>query len=1025
MKKPILMRFTLVFALVLICFSGVLLAEELEITDSLFREILNKQTSDHDLITNLALSDLGITSIDGIESLSNLRSLDLRGNPIKDLEPLRNLAKLESLNLRETLVTDLAPISGLVNLEYLNIHSTPLEDLAVIANFTKLKTLIMRNVYIGDQGDFLAGLTQLTRLNIRNTGITDLTVIGNLMAEGALQNNLAMGVEAELDIRDNPLSLNSVSDGYAPIRSYWHNIALRDPNLLPDLPSQTILINEIMTSNGSYFRDQDGDFNDWIELYNPSNERIDLSGYYLSDDLSEPYKWQFPQYSFIQAKGYLVIHASGKDFKSTRGDLHTNFKLSASGEPVILSNPEKEMVDYFNPIEIPRDVSYGRYPDGTNELLFFTRPTPNRTNTNGGSYTGFLQSPNFSHSPGFYLEEFSLELKHVDPEATIYYTLDGSEPTNKSLVYSEPILVSTEIAKKQLLSEVNVLGAYERRRVATDHVGQLLFKGYNSWQVENNFQATVIRAVAYKDGKITSPVATQTFFVDPNMDQHYTLPIISLVTDPNNLIDNRNGIYVAGAFYYNSRPDRPWHNPANYNRRGIDWERPISVEFFEPEGTLGFAQNMGIRIHGGVTRAFPQKSIRLYARSQYDSTNVINYPIFPDLLKNGDDQPLLEFHRILLRNSGNDWVRTHFADALMQGLIAHRQLDTMAYRPTNVFINGEYWGILNLREQYDQHYVATNYGIDPDDVVILDGRYHGLDKGVPGDEQHYARMLSTAQSIDITKQENYEQIKKLVDIENFIDYFIAEIYYTNTDWPAGNIKFWRKRTEAYEPDAPYGHDGRWRWMMFDTDFGFGYAHGADAHLHNSLQHALDNHGHLLRALLPNQVFRNQFINTFADHLNTSFRPERVISLIDQMESTLLPDIGNHIQRWGQPTTSVEDWHANVDTFRDFGLKRASSMRDILVKHFKLQGTYQLTIANSGLGGEVQVNSILLNSDTPGVANSADWNGIYFQKVPLEIVAHANPGYEFVGWEGDLVSTDQVLEISPNADLQLKAIFREI
>lgn len=1014
MKRRQMFCLFLVVSLML-SWSSIGVAEAPTIPDPLFREILTKQ-SPPDLITTLSLRDLGITSIEGIQTLTNLRTLDLRGNPIADLEPLRNLVYLESLNLRETLVNDLSPISNLVNLQYLNIHSTPIENIEVIGNLTNLTTLIMRNVYIGEQVNILSSLTKLTRLNIRNTGISDLTVIGQLMAKGALQE--------EVDLLDNPINLSSSQDGYAPLRQYWHSIALREPVVLPEIPSQMIYINEIMTSNGSYVRDQAGDNPDWIELYNPSNEPIDLSGYYLSDDLSEQYKWQFPEGVSIPAKGYFLIYASGKDFHNAR-ELHTNFKLSTAGEPVVLSNPQGEIVDYIPPVEIPRDISYGRYPDGSQQFFFFTRPTPNRENTNVSSYIGVVQPPSFSHSPGFYLEEFYLELKHVNPDVIIYYTLDGSEPTEKSLVYEEPILISHQSPKKQFLYPMNFLGPYDPAVVATDHIGQLLFKGYDPWEVQDIFQATVVRAVAYKDGELASNTVTQTFFVDPEIDQRYSLPVISLVTDPDNLINSWTGIYVAGAFYFNARPDRPWHNSANYNRRGEQWERPVSVEFFEPGGSLGFSQNMGMRIHGGVTRAFPQKSIKLYARAQYDSKDVINYPVFPGLLKNGDQQPLEEFYRLLLRNSGNDWVRTHFADALMQSLIAHRRLDTMAYRPAIVFLNGEYWGILNLRERYDKYYIATNYGVAPDDVVILDGRYHVLDTGLPGDEQHYARMLGFAQSVDMTKQENYEYIQTLMDVENFIDYYVAQIYFTNTDWPAGNIKFWRTRTEKYEPDAPYGQDGRWRWMMFDTDFGFGYAHGSEAYLHNSLQHALDNHGHLLRALLPNEQFRNGFLNTFADHLNTSFRPERVISVINQIERTLLPEMAEHIQRWGQPSTSVEGWQANVDTFRDFALKRPEAIRNILVEHFNLPGTYRLTIANPSLGGQVQVNSVLLDQEMPGVTNLESWEGEYFLSIPLQITAQAKPGYQFIGWEGDFESQSPVIVVNPDRDLKLTAVFQPL
>ncbi|HKM16770.1 MAG: hypothetical protein GX228_03165 [Firmicutes bacterium] len=336
-------------------------------------------------ITSLNLGNLGISSLAGIEQLKNLESLDLRGNPIKDLTPVQGLTKLVSLNLRETAVTDLSPIKNLTGLRYLNLHSTPAADISVITGLVNLETLIMRNVKVGDQINAFRGLVRLRRLNIRNTGVTDLTVLGELMEQGALQDLQQLGIEAEVDLRDNPLHADPRRDDYATVRPYWDRIAVREPYNLPSIKEQIVYINEIMSSNGGVLRDRQGDSSDWIELYNANSYAVDLSGYFLSDDESETRKWQFPHGTVIEAKGYLVVFASGKD-TAGNGEIHTNFSINAMGEPIILADPAGEMVDFLPAVEIARNVAYGRLPDGSWELWYLPLPTPGNRNSSYGSY---------------------------------------------------------------------------------------------------------------------------------------------------------------------------------------------------------------------------------------------------------------------------------------------------------------------------------------------------------------------------------------------------------------------------------------------------------------------------------------------------------------------------------------------------------------------------------------------------------------------------------------------------------------
>lgn len=640
---------------------------------------------------------------------------------------------------------------------------------------------------------------------------------------------------------------------------------------------------------------------------------------------------------------------------------------------------------------------------------------------NENNVNDIMQSPTFSHAPGFYQDDFLLSISTTDPEVTVHYTLDGADPTASSLVYNDPILISENFTKEEILSDVNFLGSFNPRRVARDRLGQLMYQGYEPWVAVDNFQAVVVRAAAFKEGKIFGEVITSTYFIDSAGSQLYSLPVISIVTDPFNLIDHDKGIFVAGAHASMDRPDRPWHNQGNYTQRGREWERPAHIEFFELGGQLGFQQNIGVRIHGGVTRSFPQKSLRLYARASYDTQSTFDYPVFPNLTDyNG--QPIAEFNRLLLRNSGNDWPLTLIADAMMQNLISHTKVDTQAYRPAVVFINGEYWGLANLRERFDSYYFRSTYDLDPDDLVILEGTRANITEGNSGDDHHYRMMLLFALRNDLSLGDNYQYMATQMDIDNYIDYNVAQIYYGNTDWPGNNIEFWRARTDEYQPDAPYGHDGRWRWLLYDTDHGFGYAQGRNAYRHNTLHHALVEGDHLLRSLLENENFTNQFINTFADHLNTSFESNRVINVINDLEAVLLPEIDRHINRWGTFGGTVEQWLDNLAGFKEFAEKRPDGLRQILIQQFNLTGLYELQVENPTLGGTVTINSLTIDHDTVGIDNPASFTGIYFSGVPVQIEAKASDGYQFVGWEGSVESNEVTLTITANQNQFLRAVF---
>ena len=339
-------------------------------------------------LETLDLRDNQITDISPLESLTKLTYLDISQNPLEDktLSGLVNLVNLTYLNLRETGATDLEVLTNLVNLEYLNLHSNKeLTSIAFLSDLTEIDTLIMQNVPVGSQINVLASLANLTRINLQNTGITDLSVIRDLMASGALQDRTIDNIQAEVNIGANPLSFEE----YAVLGPYWNSISIRVPATLPTENPLNPFINEFMSSNGESIKDFYNNSEDWIEIYNPTSQLLDISGYYLSDDFEDIMMWSFPQGTVIPANGYLLIVASGKDLVTSTGEIHTNFSISRDGEPLILTDNSGEIIiDYVTEQIVPRNYSYGRKEDGSSQWVYFNllNLSPGLSNDNGIPY---------------------------------------------------------------------------------------------------------------------------------------------------------------------------------------------------------------------------------------------------------------------------------------------------------------------------------------------------------------------------------------------------------------------------------------------------------------------------------------------------------------------------------------------------------------------------------------------------------------------------------------------------------------
>ncbi len=704
--------------------------------------------------------------------------------------------------------------------------------------------------------------------------------------------------------------------------------------------AQYLTINELMSANASTIADEDGDFSDWIEIYNPRREGISIGGYGLSDDPDEPFKWVFP-YVSLPPEGFRLVFASGKDRAAWHSELHTNFSIRADGEEIILTDPDGNMLIRTRSVEMEPDVSYGSIPDGGDEWFFFYEPSPGISNGDQHPHQPAL-SPVPSLPSGFYRPGTRLYITCPDTSATIRYTNDGSIPADTSEIYSEPLTLDT---------------------------------------------VTVIRTVSFSEGMFPSRIVNRSYIVDYETE----LPVVSIITDPPNLWDWETGIYVMGP---NADPNHP-HIGANFWQ---DWEIPVFIDFFDPKKQVGFSMYVGVKIHGGGSRVKPQKSLRIIARDNYGNDR-IEYDLFPD-------RAIHSYNSVILRNSGNDWDRSMIRDVLMTSLMSSTKVSYQTYRPVVVFLNGIYWGIYNMRERLDEYYLVNHYGVDVDNIDLVEGRNYTI----VGNCNTYFQLHEFCEANDLNEESNFDSVSSMMDIENFLQYNIAEIYFGNTDWPKRNNRRWRCRSEG----------GRFQWLLHDTDFGFGLYNNCD---HNTLEWATDPDGGewnppwstlLLRRLLENNEFRESFVLRFCDMLNTKFSEERILQRIDCLRAAVVDEMPYHEARW-YPN---HNWDNQLGILRDFTQNRKRYVVGHLQEMFNLGNLVELTVESAdSLSGRIRVN--------PFFIDFYPWQGEYFENLPIKLYAEPFAGYSFAGWEGDIISQSNPLNFVLQEDMTIRARFSRL
>ena len=765
-------------------------------------------------------------------------------------------------------------------------------------------------------------------------------------------------------------------------------LVCQNAGILPvSAASKTVTINEVCSKNTT-IPAPDGGLYDWVELYNPTNSAVDLSGWGLSDKATKPFKFKIPDGTRINAKSYLVIYCD-----STAGATNTTiapFGMSGSGETLTLSDQNGNAVNTLTFGSIAADASYGQYPDGSGNF-FDLGCTPGKANT-APEGSAAVATPEFSLESGYYEAGKSVSI-NVPSGTTVYYTTDGSVPTTSSQRYSSPFTLN------DVSNNANVLAA--ERNIST--------YGYNppSSPVD---KANIIRAVAVDPQGRVSDVITRTYFVGKTNSGYYkNMKVVSLVTDPDNLFNYETGIYVLGKHYDEDNGTgsqggmpgfpgipgwggaggfkQPWEMEANYTQSGKAWERPATMTVFD-KGQKVVDQDVGIRIKGGASRHNAQKSFNVYARLDYGAPEM-TYDFFEGKsIKMKSGKPVKSYTNISLRDGGNDNGNAIFRDSLNQSLITDRDCGYQAMSECMVFIDGEFWGVYQICEKLNDDYIHDHYSVDKDAVALI--KEGEVEEGSDADLQDWNNLLQGA----INGSMSYAQICEKMDIQSFMDYFAAQMYWSNQDWPKRNTAAWRSNT--VDTTNPYA-DGKWRMIFFDTEYGTGLYNNqtTTANVDNFTRLASDESdlSKMFTALMKNEQFAKEFSRTAMDMANYNFEPNKVAEKAKFYSETYSQQAADTFKRFGNSNNYQNQWNTVVNFYK----QRLDPFERSLRQAAKLNAAPStLTVENSSDKGEIQLNTLKLGA-------VSKWSGKYHKDYELSLTAAPKEGANFDHWEASGVT----------------------
>ena len=643
------------------------------------------------------------------------------------------------------------------------------------------------------------------------------------------------------------------------------------------LPLGGVYISEFGGSTGSVA-------SDWVELHNSTGSAVSLAGYGISNNPKNPAKWVFPDIS-IEPGEYLLLYATGSADKAQKKNLKLNFCISSTGEALFFFDPNGKLIDKLSAGRMKSGQSYGR--DGSDNRFYYAEPTPGAQN--GKGYEGITQLPAFSVTPGIYDNAVTVAITAGEGE-TIRYTTDCTTPNASSEVYSGELSISKN---------------------------------------------SVIRAAAFRDGYLSGDVATATYLFRSDGVNH-ALPVVTLVTDPDNLWNSKTGIYATGdqfdpdaASYADTLQSATYYQAKFATEEQVDtiWEKPAAFSLFDDNGKQVFTQNVGIRIAGSFGRGRAQKGFNVIARKEYGKGSM-EYPFF-------ENRPYTEYKAVVLRAGAQDQNRSKIRDELASGLLEGTDINILyqAYRPTVLYLNGEYWGVYFMKEKRNRFFVAQHENTE-NNVDLAIGK--GFKQRSYGDNSDWVSLYEYATSHDLSSAEAYAYVSERMDVDSFRDYMIAEIYNGNTD--TYNFQYYRLK------------GGKWKFIFYDFCWGF------QSPGHETLAFRMGKtpsdvcSAKLFAAMLQNKGWRDSFCRRFGELLNTAFAPERVSALIEELYGYVEPEIKREREKFNkdtfmgvkQPNTNLgtyEGFQSEISKLKDFAQRRPEELKRQLQSNLGLSDSY--------------------------------------------------------------------------------------
>lgn len=759
-----------------------------------------------------------------------------------------------------------------------------------------------------------------------------------------------------------------------------------------------ISINEVCPVN-TFYKAPDGELYGWVELCNSSSGTVNISGWGISDDPSDPMKYTLPAGTVMQSGGKLVVFCSPENVP---------VDLTKDGNILILTDSNGNEVSRAEFGKLSADTSYGQFPDGSGKYSAM-ECTPHKPNISPDDHVT-VQTPEFSHQSGFYDSDFMLSI-NVPEGSTVYYTTDGSEPTTDSKRYNADIRVYDRSESPNIWSartDISSYGAVAPRKSVD--------------------KAFLIRAFAVdSDGRKSSTVSASYFLGRTNSSYYRDMKVVSVSTNPENLFNYDTGIYVKGRAFdtQNYAGTEAWNMKANYTQKGREWEREAFIEVFD-KGEKVLSQNVGIRIKGATSRSTPQKSFNIYARDEYGN-NKLEYDFFDgSAVSSVTGKSIDSYETVTIRNAGNDTSYSYLRDNVNHSLVSDRPLTMQSMNECILFIDGEFWGFYTFTEKTDDSFIKSHYGIKKKNVAII--KNGELEEGTDEDLQDWNSFIIKSARTDMTVDENYKEFCSKVDTDSLIEYFAVQIYWCNGDWPWNNFAVWR--SDKTDSSSPYA-DGKWRMLLFDTDFTTGLYKNTDtvytADTFARINGYSDSISRTFMHLLRNPDFRRKFCNVFMDLANYNFSPERTDSIIEEYREKYRQQIYDTNERFYASTfvksDGVSRFDGEVDVIADFYRNRFVYASDSL-RRITGSGSLKNVTLRRNTNGSIQINTI-----TPDISGR-DWCGQYFPDYGITLKAVADKGYEFEKWE---ITGTKVLKaetkspkivISPDNDVTVRAVFRK-